>query len=255
MGLHGLLKQVRVFMFCCPNLTVLFRVGTKTSILERILERFSCRFRHRHTWIGFFDADEFLWLSNRTVAGNSRIPSINNFLKKYEQYGGLGVNWRLFGSNGLRRRSELPVVEAFTAAFPASHNHNRHVKMFANTRHAIGLLLNPHSLVVKNTSSSPVVNEHFTPFHGPATASASHDNVALLHYILKSKSEFGQKIARSSPTRNTRSWGFFQHYNAQATETWDGAVWLSQACDMRAKLESLTKHYSRIRALRSLVQS
>lgn len=247
MGVYGLLKKVSP-----AGLSIL---SLSTERQDEHTGHWCCRFRHRHTWIGFFDADEFIWLSNSTVPNEKRIPDINTFLKAYEQYAGLGINWRLFGSNGLQRRTKLPVVEAFTAAFPGEHTANRHVKTFANTKHAVGMLLNPHGLTVRNMTTHPVVNEHFTPFQGHATTSASQDKIALLHYVLKSRSEFAQKIARSSPTRNTRSWQFFEQYDALATETWDGGLWLSNVCGMRTKVKKMQKQYAQIRSIWLLAQS
>src|SRR5471030_1647252 len=44
-------------------------------------------------WIAFIDADEFI--VPKTFTG-----SLPEFLVPYERYGGLGINWLVFGSNG-----------------------------------------------------------------------------------------------------------------------------------------------------------
>lgn len=45
-------------------------------------------------WLAFIDADEFF------VPHDESWTTLPELLKKYETYGGLAVNWRLFGSSG-----------------------------------------------------------------------------------------------------------------------------------------------------------
>lgn len=42
---------------------------------------------------GIWDSDEFMIIRD----GSLDLPTV---LRRYEAYGGLGVNWRLFGSSG-----------------------------------------------------------------------------------------------------------------------------------------------------------
>lgn len=45
--------------------------------------------------MAFIDVDEFLMLRDGT-------PDMPALLRDYEQYGGLAVNWIMFGSSGLK---------------------------------------------------------------------------------------------------------------------------------------------------------
>ena len=53
---------------------------------------FFCRF------MGFLDADEFI------IMKDPSIPDLPSLLERFEDYGGLVLNWRLFGSSGLLTR-------------------------------------------------------------------------------------------------------------------------------------------------------
>jgi hypothetical protein len=198
-----------------------------------------CRrsYKHRHTWLGFFDADEFLWLPPPSGgASTASALDVNRVLREYEAYGGLGVNWRVFGSSGRLRRPDIPVAEAYTACFGDEHDLNNHVKVIANTKHIAGPSdSDPHSISLLNATAHPMVNADFEPFSGPFTKKPSLQRIALYHYVTKSKDEFAQKIARSSPTCKPKTWELFINVDRQATSRTDTnteAAWISQACGM-----------------------
>jgi cellulose synthase/poly-beta-1,6-N-acetylglucosamine synthase-like glycosyltransferase len=64
-------------------------VGVQTKAHAHCLEKYGSQCQ----WIAFIDADEFL--VPKTLTG-----SLPDFLTAYEPYGGLAVNWLVFGSNG-----------------------------------------------------------------------------------------------------------------------------------------------------------
>jgi Glycosyltransferase family 92 len=53
--------------------------------------------RHQHQWLAFLDADEFIVVDEKNV-------SIPLMLSNYTQYGGVGLNWIMFGSSGHDKR-------------------------------------------------------------------------------------------------------------------------------------------------------
>jgi hypothetical protein len=57
------------------------------------------RFAHRHRWLAFIDMDEFI------VFHEQPARDINTFMARYEAYGGLALNWVIFGSSGHKVRS------------------------------------------------------------------------------------------------------------------------------------------------------
>jgi hypothetical protein len=206
------------------------------SCIRSLLPALCCRsFKHRHTWLGFFDADEFLWLPPPSDGSSTAAAlDVNRVLRDYEAYGGLGVNWRVFGSSGRLQRPEMPVAEAYTACFGDDHDNNNHVKVIANTKYIAGPPdWDPHSISLLNATAHPMVNADFERFSGPFTKKPSLRRIALYHYVTKSKEEFAQKIARSSPTCKPKTWQLFVTVDQQATDTNTEAVWISQACGMR----------------------
>lgn len=50
-------------------------------------------------WIAFFDTDEFIVLKDGSTC-------IKQFMKKYENFAGLGINWKCFGSSGHLKKQE-----------------------------------------------------------------------------------------------------------------------------------------------------
>lgn len=72
-------------------------------------------------WVAFIDVDEFL-LPIQNV-------SLTHFLKSYEAYGGLVVNWRMFGTSGIKK---LPpdrlLIESLLMCADKSFAYNRFVK-------------------------------------------------------------------------------------------------------------------------------
>jgi Glycosyltransferase family 92 len=55
--------------------------------------------RHQHQWLAFLDVDEFIVIDEEKV-------SIPLMLSNYTQYGGVGLNWVMFGSSGYDKRPE-----------------------------------------------------------------------------------------------------------------------------------------------------
>jgi hypothetical protein len=64
---------------------------------------------------------------NTTQGGKQPLPVPDLFqvLRPYEKYGGLALNWRMFGSSGHVKRPQLPVTQAYTKAFPLGHSQHR----------------------------------------------------------------------------------------------------------------------------------
>ncbi|KAK9811751.1 hypothetical protein WJX72_009499 [[Myrmecia] bisecta] len=116
------------------------------------------------------------------------------YLQQFEPYGGLVVNWRMFGSSGLVTRPAGGTLGNFWACAPAGDAQNTHVKTIANTKYTLRSGPDPHHFVY----SGPIyaVNEQFQRVDGPRTDAPSFQHIALHHYALKSLEEFQQKINR-----------------------------------------------------------
>lgn len=72
-------------------------------------------------WLAFIDIDEFLFPIQNV--------SLTHFLKSYEAYGGLVVNWRMFGTSGVKKLPEDKLlIESLTMCAEKSFAYNRFVK-------------------------------------------------------------------------------------------------------------------------------
>ncbi len=136
-------------------------------------------------WLAFIDADEFI--VPKTFTGN-----LPDFLVPYEQYGGIGINWLVFGSNG---HIEKPAsqIESYTRRLPKSDPLNDHVKSIVQPRYVKHIPSGPHHFHYKWGKYS--VNENFKRFKGPYSPHSTN-KIQLNHYWLRSEADFREKLIR-----------------------------------------------------------
>ena len=142
------------------------------------------------SWAAFFDIDEFLCLKED--------KSLDSFLKRYERFCGVAVNWRCFGDNGLKFDGYSSVLERFTKC---QIKLDRHVKTIAHVdqfQKGMFLFSNPHffgaaslGLVVDITGNKQV--------RGPWNEDCQVGIAQLNHYHCKTKQEWEKKMERGRP--------------------------------------------------------
>lgn len=138
-------------------------------------------------WLAFFDADEFLYLSqDRTIA---------EFLSRFApDVSAIAVNWVVFGSGGQARYRAEPVIERFTDALPPWAPANHQVKAIGRRARLVGTGI--HRVAVSegryvNASGDDVA------FVGLTSVKRTDTRVAALHhYAVKSVEEFDMKRNR-----------------------------------------------------------
>jgi len=157
------------------------------------------------------------------------LVDINDFMRDYEAFGALAINWRIFGSSGFDARPSGGVLSNYVACAPRLSPENALVKVFANTAHVLTVGDDPHTVVFKKEGAT-TVDEMGRPVKGARTAEPSSSRVALYHYLTKSRAEYGAKMARGSAAGNFKDAAFFDAVNAIATETCTRAVPLGQRC-------------------------
>lgn len=89
---------------------------------------------------------------------SNRVRDINTFMQQYEQYGGLAVNWIIFGSSGHKSRPHGGVLVNYHACLPDQQEQNTHVKVIANTQYLMTVGDDPHR-VYYNSPAHFTVNE------------------------------------------------------------------------------------------------
>lgn len=81
-------------------------------------------------WLAFIDIDEFLFPIQNV--------SLTHFLKSYEAYGGVVVNWRMFGTSHIKKLPEDKLlIESFTLCAEKSFAYNRFVKSIVRPERVI----------------------------------------------------------------------------------------------------------------------
>lgn len=179
------------------------------------------RYGQLHRFIAFTDADEFIVVVDKT----KRIPDV---LKDYEKYGGVALNWMMFGSSG---HVEKPPGGVIANYYKCSKN--KHVKVIANTKYTERSSGNPHHFVY--THDHPYffytheyvavsANRERTPVHGPfqPDLTTAFDIMYINHYNTRSKSEFLNKMARgrgAMQVANTYSVAQFEAVDRSCNET------------------------------------
>jgi len=163
-------------------------------------------------WIGFIDTDEFIVLKNGST-------DLKIFLKEYEEFGGLIMNWMCFGANE-HKNAPKSVIQGFTQCKPGLSD-NKHVKTIVNTRYVKVNVKrgNPHEF----KSSKPIVNANKKRCRGAHNVPPLWDKIQLNHYVTRSKKEYQGKRNRGGGNstafrKKQLNEAFFKRYQGGNTQ-------------------------------------
>ena len=161
----------------------------------------------------FIDVDEFICLV--------RDSNIKTFLANYIGYGAIGLNWRLFGDNGLSnvQDDDYSLIKRFTRC---GKKLNRHIKTILNLR-AINRdetrFVSPHHLntAEKGHFTVSVDRRHFIP--DAVNRHLNYEIAWINHYHSKTIEEFKSNkcskgrcdCPRDSSEQNIQMQTFVQH--------------------------------------------
>ena len=163
-----------------------------------------------HTWIAYFDADEFLEI----ISPNESLLSILREFEKNDNIGAFGPNWRMHTSSNLEHRPKS-ARKGFTTCIYDDEEHNgeasdnKHVKSIVRTS-KYDSAINPHAFNLKD--GAHLVGEdgkyiNHWAFRQPIT----RNRVALHHYAVKSWEEYEVKMNRSNAMGSTKGMEFWEH--------------------------------------------
>lgn len=170
-----------------------------------------CMARHRFDtrWIAFIDLDEFIV----PVADTS----VDAFLRRFESFPAVEINWLIYGSGGQRGKSPRPVMERFRRHSLPSHPLNRHVKSIVNPRRVF---------TMTGCHEAARIDGRAADSHGnPVTRNfrerePQQDIIRINHYAVRSFEEFVEKQARgrASGTKRTVEREYFDRYDLNDIE-------------------------------------
>lgn len=141
-------------------------------------------YRYDARWIAFIDLDEFI-----VPIQDSTIPL---FLKRFEQFAAVEVNWLVYGSGGQREKTEAPVMERFKRHSEWLHPVNRHVKSIVQPTRVYNMI-GCHEASCMNGSAADSHGQSIT--HNFREREPQHDVIRINHYAVKSYEEFLAKQA------------------------------------------------------------
>jgi len=141
-----------------------------------------------YDWVAYFDVDEFLVLKKHF--------SIKDFINSYMEYNVIGINWRLFGDNGLTEKGDdLSVLKRFTKRQKGLNPHVKSIVKVTDPPMRVGL----HTSEKENVL---VVGPNGKTFVGPWNYEGDYKVAQLNHYFTKTKQEFIEKCARGRASIN-----------------------------------------------------
>lgn len=183
------------------------------------------RFKNESNWISFLDADEFICPKSHT--------NIKEWLKGYDKYPGIMINWLMFGTGGVIEHDyNKNVIEQYFQCWKNLHPYG---KCILNTRWEISTykVWHVHHHTLMNYSlfginiKLPVVDQ-FKNIHVVETYSnykfhlKDDCQIQINHYFTKSWDIYRQKICRSdvyfkeNPKKNLE---YFYRSESRCTNT------------------------------------
>jgi hypothetical protein len=161
------------------------------------------RFGGKHTWMAFFDFDEFLVIpsaeapgtgTNKEAQGTAAGDDIHTFMQRYRDYQCLLVNWMDYTDGNLIENDGRPLQERFTAPMQydktgigGDYPENNHAKSIVRTGIAGLAFKNPHvplepRLICCNTKGERCRQQPRIPY--------DHSIAYLKHFTTKTISEW-----------------------------------------------------------------
>jgi hypothetical protein len=146
---------------------------------EKAYNHFLKSYNNEYDWVAFFDVDEFLVLKKH--------EDIKVFLKEYNDYNGVAINWYLFGDNNLCEiNGNYSMLQRFTKRRKSM---DYHVKCIVKTN-------TNDSYSIHNFTKASVVDTNKNLVFGPFNKNTSDDIAQINHYFTKTLKEWEQKKLR-----------------------------------------------------------
>ncbi|MBR1421277.1 MAG: glycosyltransferase family 92 protein [Selenomonadaceae bacterium] len=149
--------------------------------------RFDCRY------LAFIDLDEFI-----VPKHNQAVLDIINSLFQTQidpqmRIGGIGINWRNFGSNGQDQKIDGGVLERFTKRSPDDFARNKVIKTISNPRRVKEIHRAHDAIYFLNCTCVNENGNKISEFENPENTVAK---LQINHYFTKSREEFMAKKSR-----------------------------------------------------------
>jgi len=176
-----------------------------------------CLIRNRNNsqWIAFIDVDEF-------IVPKSTKGDLRTFLRDFEGYAGLAINWLVFGSSGHIKRTNRSQLKSFLLRSEQSFHVNRHVKVIVQTKfvkRSVGAHL------FQFIEPYFAVNE-FGKEIKTSYSSVSVEKIQINHYYCRSLEEYQEKVNRGAAdtSKGKREINNFHQHDLEANKIEDRTI-------------------------------
>jgi hypothetical protein len=169
-----------------------------------------CMEKHRLEahWIAVIDLDEFI-----VPIKDKTLP---DFLKRFENFSAVEINWLVFGSGGAKKKEAGGVMERFKHHSEANHVLNRHIKSIVNPRRIFSFIGCHEAARISGSAADPRGTPVRKCFRD---REPQHDIIRINHYAVKSHEEFLAKRARGrARTLKQRNQGYFDMFDLNDIE-------------------------------------
>lgn len=143
------------------------------NIQAKCFTDFGRNYYNQYEWVAFFDIDEFLVLKKHN--------NVKDFIKDYEDYQCLVINWAMFGDNNITTfdKSYTSQLKRFTKRKATLHNQFKSIcKLNQSFEHQVHWI------------NGTWVDTHFRVGNGPFNYQATDEIAQLNHYYLRTYPEF-----------------------------------------------------------------
>ena len=166
-------------------------------------------YRFDSRWIAFIDLDEFI-----VPIKDASIP---DFLKRFENFAGVEINWLIYGSGGMKTKMPGTMMERFKRHSKPGHRLNRHVKSIVDPRRVFTMIGCHEAAKI----SGYIADSHGEPVRKNFRERVpQQDIIRINHYAVRSYEEFIEKQARgrASGTQRTVKDEYFNQYDLNDVE-------------------------------------
>ena len=153
-------------------------------------------YKYDTEYMGFIDTDEFLF----PIEGLSIPDTLDKIFYDCEHHavysynaGGVGVNWRSYGTSGIKKYAEGLVIENYKKRGFNAYSQNVHIKSIVKPTLVNGFFHNPHA-VTYNEPGVYTISEHGSVIPSAFFYDGQCDLLRINHYYTRSEEELYYKM-------------------------------------------------------------
>lgn len=145
------------------------------------------KYKDKFKYIGFIDADEFVFVRKNSEEKYNLYEFIDKFMKEHPNAGGIGINWLIFGSSHFEKKPNGGVLENFIMCAEPNFPDNFHIKTICDPIKVLSFS-NPHFPFYRKGFQN--LTENGENIYGATSKYVSFNKIRINHYYSKSKEEF-----------------------------------------------------------------